>query len=569
MPTDASAAARAFPPAPRVDRYFGSASSEAARRRLAACLERGEGVALLLGAAGCGKTMLLEVLAAGLAERLRVVRLAGVQLCTRRTLLQAILHGLGEPFRGLDEGELRLALADTIADAAGNPQPIALLVDEAQSLPVRLMEELRQLSNAAVDGEPRLRLLLAGPASLDERFTAPELESFNQRIAARCYLSPMSREETIGYARAHVATVGGDPDDLFAADAYEALFQASDGAPRLVNQIGDRALVLAVESGEPRITGDLIQQAWSDLHQLAAPWHTPAALAPQVAEDLTALGMDGATIEFGLLDDELDADDEPTDERPTDDDAFQPSTPGAWNADTGLSTVADALAEHAVVPMPEAATPADDDVNAASAPEADDADLNGCVAYAFAPAKEAEPAAAPADEPETTETTPPAEVDSAPEAIAADAASEPMSLANDPFNEAFDEEEVVLDRQPGVEAVLSAGSARVTNRQEIEFGRMFEALTPAVESLIHDVETSLDPPHGEAPLCLVEPGAVGAVASADKVPTPHACDLGGGCCGKCGGDEPELLVIEDEPAEASGEVHRQEYAQLFALLRQG
>ena len=75
-------------------------------------------------------------------------------------------------------------------------------MDEARLLPPRLIEELRMLTNVVRGGMPRVRLVLAGLPALEEALAGPELESFSQRVVARCYLAPFNREETIQYGRA-------------------------------------------------------------------------------------------------------------------------------------------------------------------------------------------------------------------------------------------------------------------------------------------------------------------------------------------------------------------------------
>ncbi|MEM9186138.1 MAG: AAA family ATPase [Planctomycetota bacterium] len=313
-----------------MDRYFAAGSIEECRGRLMRAVERGDGPALLVGAPGMGKTMLLSVLAESLDDHFEVVSIASTQLCTRRALLQAILFGLGMPYHDREEGELRLALVERLQNSQACPNGAVLLIDEAQALPVRLLEELRVLTNLARDGHPLVRLVLAGAPSLEEQFASTELESFNQRLAARCYLAAFNYGDTLQYVRAHVAAAGGEfagMDDLFDADALDSVFAASDGVPRLINQVCDRAIVMAVEQGKAAIDQQLVQAAWSDLHQLAAPWHTP---------EVAIAAPESSVVEFGVL---AGADDEgpSTELAPDASDAAAPA--GDWNADDALATL--------------------------------------------------------------------------------------------------------------------------------------------------------------------------------------------------------------------------------------
>src|SRR4029079_10797128 len=234
---------RVFPSYPQVARYFPGSSIEDARNRLGRAIERGNGPAIVVGGPGTGKSLLLQVLASQFHEKFDVVLPACARLCTRRALLQAILFELGLSYRSRDEGELRLSLLDHLLSKEECPSGLLLLVDEAQTLPPSLLDELRVLTNLVRGGQPRVRLVLAGSSSLEECFTEPELESFSQRLAVRCYLGPFSREEASQFVRSQVAACRVNPDDIFPADAYTAIFEATDGVLRLVNQLCDRALV--------------------------------------------------------------------------------------------------------------------------------------------------------------------------------------------------------------------------------------------------------------------------------------------------------------------------------------
>lgn len=283
---------RVFPSYPQVARYFPGSSIEDARNRLGRAIERGNGPGLVVGGPGTGKSLLLQVLASQFHEQFDVVLPACARLCTRRALLQSILFELGLPYRSRDEGELRLSLLDHLLSKDECPSGLLLLVDEAQTLPPPLLDELRVLTNLVRGGQPRVRLILAGSSSLEECFTDPELESFSQRLTARCYLGSFSSQETTQFIRAQLAASRVSPDDVFAADACSAVFEATDGVPRLVNQLCDRALVDANTAGRTKIDRQVIQTTWADIQQLPAPWDTP---------EQSTLTASSRVIEFGNL----------------------------------------------------------------------------------------------------------------------------------------------------------------------------------------------------------------------------------------------------------------------------
>ncbi len=291
---------RPFAAAPTAKHYFPAAAIEAARQTLVRCIQRAEGVALLIGPAGTGKTLLCHVLADEFRNRYSVALLESGRLCTRRALLQAILFELGLPYRGMEEGDLRLALVDHLSPRNQDHDSAAkllLIVDEAHSLPLRLLEELRLLSNLVRQGQPRVRLALAGGPQFEERLASPKLESFNQRIAARCYLEALDRSQTIDYVRHQIRDAGGSAERIFTSESLAAVYQATDGIPRLINQVCDHALVLACAGGVKQLSAGGIEEAWSDLQQLPTPWNAAPGAPDRDAPP--------AAIEFGELDEEL------------------------------------------------------------------------------------------------------------------------------------------------------------------------------------------------------------------------------------------------------------------------
>ncbi|MGD0383557.1 MAG: hypothetical protein ABSA77_08560, partial [Thermoguttaceae bacterium] len=122
-------------------------------------------------------------------------------------------------------------------------------------------------------GRPLVRLILAGNGSLEERFASPKMESFNQRISTRCYLEALSRSETQDYIHAQIDLAGGCGMDLFSEDACQSVFKATDGVPRLINQLCDHALLLAYVAGSRIVVPAQIEEAWADLQQLPTPWN--------------------------------------------------------------------------------------------------------------------------------------------------------------------------------------------------------------------------------------------------------------------------------------------------------
>ena len=298
---------RPFTSVPQADQYFPAGTIENARTTLARCIQRGEGAGLVIGPSGTGKTLLCLTLAEQFRRSFQVAMLASGRLSTRRALFQAILYELGRPYRHMDEGELRLAMVDYLTSGDDASRGMLLLVDEAHTLPLRLLEEIRLLSNIAQNGQPLVRLVLSGGAALEERFASPKLDSFSQRLSARCYLEVLNRTETQDYIRWQIDSAGGRGEEIFPEGACQSVFQATGGVPRLMNQVCDHALLLAYVAGRKTIEPANIEEAWADLQQLPTPWSGNAQKSDAVGN------ASGGVIEFGSLDD-------------------SPETPGAENA---------------------------------------------------------------------------------------------------------------------------------------------------------------------------------------------------------------------------------------------
>ncbi|MEX0641509.1 MAG: AAA family ATPase [Pirellulales bacterium] len=286
-------AARPFVAACLVDRYFPAAAIDSARQTLVRCVRRSEGLGLVIAPAGTGKTLLCRVLAEEFRESLSVAMVAGASVPSPRALYQAILYSLGQAYRGMDDGELRISLEEHLASRTAASSGLLLLVDDAHALPVRVWEELRQLTDSAPDGRALVHLLAFGAPRLEERFTSPKLESLNQRVAVRAFLTRWNQQETIGFVRQQIEAAAGKIDRVFTPDALEALHRVTDGVPRLVIQVCDHSLILALAAQKRPIDGAGIAEAWADLEALPQP---------RLEQTPVVSGFDGV-VEFGKLTD--------------------------------------------------------------------------------------------------------------------------------------------------------------------------------------------------------------------------------------------------------------------------
>ena len=302
---------RPFSVSPCLDSYVPIAGSELAVEHSVRCVVRGEGPSLIIAGSGLGKTMCAMKIAQVLGDRMQVVFLASSPLCTRRALLQSILYHLGLPHREMSEGDLRIELQEHLRGMGGAGGGLLLLVDEAQTLSMKLLDELRILTNTLCEGMPCVHLILAGTLKLEDTLAHPHMESLHQRIVARHYLAPLNHSETLGYVQRKIELAGGNVDSVFQPDALEAIYRASDGIPRLIDQLADQAILQSGVEAQRPIPASRIGAVWTQLHQLPSPWSTPhEEFQAESQEGFAAQAVtqesseDEPSVEFGALEEE-------------------------------------------------------------------------------------------------------------------------------------------------------------------------------------------------------------------------------------------------------------------------
>jgi type II secretory pathway predicted ATPase ExeA len=238
-------------------------------------IDESQGVAVLTGPAGTGKTLLCRRLIQDLAGQYSVAYLSSASFASRRALLQAILYEVGQRYSGLGEQELRLELRSFLKQLSANGQALVLILDEAHLLNPRMLEEVRLLANISEDGHAPLRVILAGQHELDELLAQPEQAALSQVLACQLCLEPLTHRQSLAYIAFRVNWAGGDASKIFAPEAIEAIARASSGLPRCLNQLTDHSLLLAFVHEAPRVEATHVEDALSDLRQLPLHWNEP------------------------------------------------------------------------------------------------------------------------------------------------------------------------------------------------------------------------------------------------------------------------------------------------------
>jgi type II secretory pathway predicted ATPase ExeA len=252
---------RPFPATPDPARYYPATSHERAVARLLNGLADGEGVLLLTGAPGTGKTLLCHCLLERLGPRTNTAFLSNSHVGGRAGLLQAILYDLSLPYENRGEQEMRLALTDHLLRSYTEGRGTILIFDEAHHLSPDLLEELRLLGNLEARAGKAVQVVLVGQPGLLETLRRPELTALAQRLAVRAEVQPLALQEAADYLLHHLRIAGGRPERLFADEALELLSQQTRGVPRLLNQAAHQALNLAAESGAVEVDAEAALEA--------------------------------------------------------------------------------------------------------------------------------------------------------------------------------------------------------------------------------------------------------------------------------------------------------------------
>ena len=242
---------------------------------LAVSCERGQGIGVLTGEAGLGKSLVGLRLAFELQPTFATAFLGHSAYATRRALLQAILFELNRPYDRMGEQELRLELTSALKSLMSERQGFVLIVDEAHRLSAPLLDEVRLLTLLAKEGEPLARVVLIGNRDLEERLADPDLAAFNQRICCQVDLASLTQVESLEYLSANLELAGGEIEDTFTEEALAFLAKAADGVPRCLNHLADHSMLLAFVTERRPVSADVVREALNDLKQLPLQWNDP------------------------------------------------------------------------------------------------------------------------------------------------------------------------------------------------------------------------------------------------------------------------------------------------------
>lgn len=251
--------------------YFESATHRKALSYLGYGLAQGEGFIVITGEVGAGKSTLVAHLMATIDPN----RLTAAQIVTSKLGGEELVHVVAQAFGlhidGHDKASALGAIEAFLHEEARAGRRCLLIVDESQNLSIEALEELRMFSNFQLGAHPLLQTLLLGQPEFRDTLNAhPGLEQLRQRVIATHHLEAMEPGEIQPYVEHRLALVGWTGNPLIDSRVYPALYEASAGVPRRINQIANRVLLLAAVEQRREIDTAMLGQVVDELQGDAA-----------------------------------------------------------------------------------------------------------------------------------------------------------------------------------------------------------------------------------------------------------------------------------------------------------
>jgi general secretion pathway protein A len=239
-----------------------------------------KGITLLIGEAGSGKTTVVRTAIARQPRLVHCVHLHNPTLSREEfaTMLSA-RFGLSE--RAVSSKAFMLIELETLLRQRRDAgETTVLVVDEAQSLPLELLEEIRLLANIETDDEKLLSVIVAGQPELSDRLNQQSLRQLKQRVALRCDLRPLTVFETAAYLEGRIRAAGGTGTDVFTPEAVALIHEQSRGIPRTISVIADNALLGGFAVGAKPVGRQIVREVCRDFDFQAEAPGAPAGRIP-------------------------------------------------------------------------------------------------------------------------------------------------------------------------------------------------------------------------------------------------------------------------------------------------
>jgi general secretion pathway protein A len=223
-----------------------------------------DGFVVITGEIGAGKTTLIETFLRELQSDLVVAQINQTQL-SPTAFLQTVLVQFGfSPFE-MKKPEVLATLNEFLTEQHVNGRKVLLIIDEAQNLSYRVLEEIRMLSGIETTKEKVLRIILAGQPELNDKLNSKELVQLTQRVRLRFHLAALSAPETNSYIEHRLEVAGSQGRRIFAEDTFPVIFKYTGGVPRLINTLCDTCMMAAFGRDSDSVAMEDLQSAIEEL----------------------------------------------------------------------------------------------------------------------------------------------------------------------------------------------------------------------------------------------------------------------------------------------------------------
>jgi len=246
--------------------YFSSRSHRRAMAYLVYGVQQGEGFIVITGEIGAGKTMLANALALKRVSG-NWVQANVVSTNLRPDDMVRMVAGAFDLSQGQTKAVTLNRIEKFLLACHRQGKRALLVVDEAQNIPARSVEELRMLSNFVSAEKPLLQIFLLGQPEFRKILRNPEMEQLRQRVLASYHLGPMDRADTEAYVTHRLKTVGWRGDPSFDAEAFTAIHQNTGGIPRKINVLCERLLLMGRLEEKHAFTHGDVRMVIDDFHE--------------------------------------------------------------------------------------------------------------------------------------------------------------------------------------------------------------------------------------------------------------------------------------------------------------
>jgi general secretion pathway protein A len=240
-----------------------------------------DGFVVITGEIGSGKTTLIETFLRELQNDAVVAQINQTQL-SPTAFLQTVLVQFGfSPFN-MKKPEVLATLNQFLVEQHISGRKVLLIIDEAQNLSHRVLEEVRMLSGIETTKDKALRIILAGQPELNDKLNSPELTQLTQRVRLRFHLTALNKAETAAYIDHRLEVAGSQGRHIFAEETYAEIYKYTGGVPRLINTLCDTCMLAAFGRDQDTVTTTDLDAAIAELQWTEFAAGTNRMRAPHI-----------------------------------------------------------------------------------------------------------------------------------------------------------------------------------------------------------------------------------------------------------------------------------------------